>query len=185
MQRIGTDDGLFVNGNPATSTLGTVVTADFLNAVQEEIAGVIEEAGVELDPENQQQLAAIVTPITHTTDPTFASDSIRPASTGWVRRAMSAIAIASGFSVTLAQNGQIKFPSWLGGVIFQWGFVEWTTGTTKAFSWVYPFPNQCFAGFASDSSTFQSGLGIDPTVSGGTLYGSTSPGAAYVLGIGY
>ena len=52
----------FTEGNPAVPTPATVVTADWLNAVQEEIAGVIEGAGDTLDkPDNGQLLAAINT----------------------------------------------------------------------------------------------------------------------------
>lgn len=56
MQRIGTQDALYHTGDPATGTKGTVVTADCLNAVQEELAGVIEGLGGVLDPENSSQL---------------------------------------------------------------------------------------------------------------------------------
>lgn len=51
---------LFTEGNPVTATPATTVTDDWLNAVQEEIAGVIEGAGDTLDkPDNGQLLAAI------------------------------------------------------------------------------------------------------------------------------
>jgi hypothetical protein len=51
MQRINTPNGLFAGGDPATNTKGTLIAADWLNAVQEEILAVIEEA--ELDPTNE------------------------------------------------------------------------------------------------------------------------------------
>ena len=54
MQRIAGSP--FINGNPATSTQGTVVTADWLNAVQEEIAGAIEGLGGVLNPADNGQL---------------------------------------------------------------------------------------------------------------------------------
>lgn len=56
MQRI--TDSPFVNGNPATNTQGTIVTADWLNAIQEELAGTIEGLGSSLIPANNGQLLA-------------------------------------------------------------------------------------------------------------------------------
>lgn len=56
MQRIEEDGGLFINGNPATSTLGTIMTADWANAVQEEIAGTVEGLGLVLEPDDNGQL---------------------------------------------------------------------------------------------------------------------------------
>ena len=41
MQRIQTADERFAAGNPQLGTPGTIVTAKFLNDVQEEIANVI------------------------------------------------------------------------------------------------------------------------------------------------
>jgi microcystin-dependent protein len=55
-----TMDGLFTEGDPTTAVPATTVTGAWLNAVQEEIAGVIEGAGLELDkPDNGQLLEAI------------------------------------------------------------------------------------------------------------------------------
>lgn len=60
----------FTEGDPGASVPATVVTGDWLNAVQEEIAGVIEGAGDTLDkPDNGQLLAAI--------------QAIASAATGW------------------------------------------------------------------------------------------------------
>lgn len=47
-EALGTE-GYFKKGNPATATPATVVTADWANAVQEEIMFVIEEAGLASD----------------------------------------------------------------------------------------------------------------------------------------
>lgn len=55
-----TPDNKFQPGDPGTGTLATVVGADFMNAVQEELATVIEAAGIVLSkPANNQLLAAI------------------------------------------------------------------------------------------------------------------------------
>lgn len=57
MERIGTPDELFHAGDPATNTKGTVVTDDWLNAVQEELANAVEAFGVTLNPADRGQLA--------------------------------------------------------------------------------------------------------------------------------
>lgn len=58
MQRVvNPPNNLFVNGNPAEGTPGTIVTAEWLNAVQEELANIIEMSGGELNPEDNAQIA--------------------------------------------------------------------------------------------------------------------------------
>lgn len=37
--------------------------------------------------------------------------------------ALGSLAIKAGFACTLGTSGYVKFPSWLGGVIFQWGVI--------------------------------------------------------------
>lgn len=56
MERIQTPDERFHDGDPFAGVQGTVVTADWLNTVQEEIATVIEQAGLVLDPVATNQL---------------------------------------------------------------------------------------------------------------------------------
>lgn len=57
----GNVDGSFVEGDPTTGTPATVITADWLNAVQDELINVIEGAGIELEKgTNDQLLAAIL-----------------------------------------------------------------------------------------------------------------------------
>ncbi|CAB3764073.1 hypothetical protein [Paraburkholderia humisilvae] len=65
MQRINTPDGQFHAGDPSSGALGTIVTRDFMQSVQEELAAVPEAAGMTLDaaganqPDNRQVLKAI------------------------------------------------------------------------------------------------------------------------------
>lgn len=56
MRRIGTLDGLFNGGDPATNTKGTVVAADWLNGIQEELAAVVEGLGGTLNPADGNQV---------------------------------------------------------------------------------------------------------------------------------
>ena len=60
MQRIQTADERFAAGNPQLGTPGTIVTAKFLNDVQEEIANVIIESGLSLDGEVENQLSLAI-----------------------------------------------------------------------------------------------------------------------------
>ncbi len=63
MNPIATDNGRFKDGNPATGEYGTVVTAQHMNNVQDsvismqnEIITVLNEAGIEVNPEDNTQL---------------------------------------------------------------------------------------------------------------------------------
>lgn len=52
--------GYFGAGDPGSSTAATTVTADWANAIQEEIVGVIVGAGLDLDKANNGQLLAAI-----------------------------------------------------------------------------------------------------------------------------
>ncbi len=56
----GNDNNKFTSGDPATGTPATIVVPDWLNAVQEEIANVIEAAGIALDKTQDDQLLAAI-----------------------------------------------------------------------------------------------------------------------------
>ena len=64
-----------------------------------------------------------------------------------------------GFAISLAQNGYIAFPTWMGGLIIQWGLasVALNTGQSTTFSLPITFPNQFLRAVsfydASDSTT--------------------------------
>jgi len=70
---IDTEDGLFHDGDPSTGTEGTVVSQKWLNPVQgavissqQEMASVLKEAGIKIDPAKQDQLLAAIKKITGT-----------------------------------------------------------------------------------------------------------------------
>lgn len=71
-------------------------------------------------------------------------NSSKLATTSWIRSAMSNIASAAGFSSVIATNGYIRLPSWLGSVIFQWGYVGSVPNgaTGAAITFPIAFPNE-------------------------------------------
>lgn len=112
-------------------------------------------------------LNAGMVPVTTVNDSGFSDNSAKPVSSSWIRGAfqtfvancIAAVATAAGFSASLTVNGYIKFPSWLGGLIVQWGTGTVTTGTAMAASSTYEgqvtvtfpiaFPNSYLVGFAN------------------------------------
>jgi hypothetical protein len=103
MQRINSNDGFFHDGDPFNGVQGTMVTADWLNAAQEEIATVIAAAGLALDPaQHDQLLEALVTVFATLQSPEFTGtpkaptpptndNSTRIATTAHVKAAIAAV----------------------------------------------------------------------------------------------
>lgn len=56
MQRTETESGLFTPGNPETGEKGGRVSKAWLDSIQEEVCSVIEAAGIDLDPNQRNQL---------------------------------------------------------------------------------------------------------------------------------
>lgn len=60
VDKFGSGKNGFTGGNPQTGELPTALDADFFDSVQEEIARVIESAGLALDKNNNSQLLAAI-----------------------------------------------------------------------------------------------------------------------------
>lgn len=70
MERITTStDGQFHDGDPFNGVPGTVVSAEWLNSVQEEIATVIEAVGMTLDSSKHDQLFKAILSLAPKTQP--------------------------------------------------------------------------------------------------------------------
>lgn len=82
--------------------------------------------------------------VTAASDSGFVDNSAKPASTSWIRGAMSAIAAAAGFVASLGSSGYIKFPTWLGALIIQWGSTTTNGSGDGLFSFPLTFPNSLF-----------------------------------------
>lgn len=73
--------------------------------------------------------------------------------------------LRAGFAISLANNGYIAFPTWLGGAIWQWGSVIVTgAGNTVGVTFPIAFPEHCFQILLQASGT--------PMVSQNAMLGS-------------
>lgn len=160
----------------------------------ETVKGVVELATV---AETQAGTDAVraVTPAsrmsdtaTSASDPTHVDSSTKSASTQWVRGAMSAIATAAGFASLMAANGYVKFPSWLGGLIIQWGVSSAiASGGSTVVTFPITFPNSLWrvvsTGGSGSGLTGQlssaNNCGVGSTNSGVSIYSSGSFAAAH------
>lgn len=81
----------------------------------------------------------------------FANDSEVVAGSSGVMVAPSKLKL--GFSLTTGTNGQFSFPSWLGGLIIQWGTRGVNANSTAAANLSRTFPSTCFMGVVSMASS--------------------------------
>lgn len=66
-----------------------------------------------------------------------------------------------GFSASLSQNGYIVFPSWLGGLVLQWGSVQ-LTGVVATANFPVAHPNKPFVVLATDYNGPTTGSSLPP-----------------------
>ena len=135
-------------------------------------------------------------------------NSTKKVTTSWLRTniqslvsgCIAAVATAAGFAYSLTANGFIKFPTWLSGLVIQWGQVGIVAngGPTNGFyygqatcNFPIAFPQACLIAFAAPQDT--AGIEGGATVANWTATGvtvvtqtTTSGAAAYanVLAIG-
>jgi hypothetical protein len=71
-------DSFFKDGNPATATESTIVPADWLNSIQEEICNAIEEAGITLTKGEYEQLKLAIDYYAQKNNAIYASSGSSP-----------------------------------------------------------------------------------------------------------
>lgn len=122
MQRINSSDQLFHDGDPFNGIQGTVVTAQWLNSIQEEIVSVIAAAGIALDVNQSNQLLAAIRSVINNSSATVVT-------TGGTT-ILNAAQLASGFIIVsgaLTSDVNLIVPATLG----RWIVINATTGAFK------------------------------------------------------
>lgn len=105
-------------------------------------------------------------------------NSSKLATTSWIRGAMSNIASAAGFSSLLSQTGYIVLPSWLGGLVIQWGYAaSLAPSSNTAITFPVSFPTDVFSAVCAGAAV-GTGANINQTVnalaaSGMNIYNSS------------
>lgn len=124
MHKIDTNtavDGSFVDKNASLGVDGTVVDADWLNSVQDEICNVVEEAGETLSKQDNSQMASAIGILTkrECAKTVIASNSVKQGISAIIFRISDYFSLAPGYFIdenifvnvtSVAQSsGQIKF----------------------------------------------------------------------------
>lgn len=121
--------------NSGTLTAKTIVKGANIALAAGDIAGAGHWLVLQYDLTSDK--VVLLNPATGTStvtignDLTIADNSSKPASTSWIRSAMTTLAAAAGFTASFTAAGYIKFPSWFGGWVVQWGTVT-TNGSGLA-----------------------------------------------------
>ena len=153
--KFGAGKNGFTAGNPQTGTPSTDLDNDYFDMLQEELAGVVEATGVNLDKSKHNQLLTALKALLLSRAHPFAD--IKADGPAAIAEALSNLGLGEAakrdvgtganqipdmtlFAKLHSGNGYQKLP---GGLIIQWGSI---TGTIGQLSGVYPiaFPNAVF-----------------------------------------
>jgi hypothetical protein len=66
-------------------------------------------------------------------------------------RAVTPLKLRNGFAVSLASTGYLKFPTWLGALVIQWGTVTANASGRATGAWPTAFPNSIYVALANGS----------------------------------
>ncbi|BAQ72917.1 phage-related tail fibre protein-like protein [Pseudomonas sp. Os17] len=86
-----------------------------------------------------------------------------------------------GFAMSLAANGYVAFPSWLGGLVVQWGYVPKPSAAAVPVTWPMAFPNafgRCSASFGGASAP-SGGVSTGAPSREGAIFYSAVGGTGY------
>lgn len=169
MLRIGqveataTQDGKYTDGSVAGGIAATRLRAAAFNAMQEELAHIVESAGLALDINDMTQVLKAIQKLTLSRANPFAdikSDGAAAISTALTNLGLKSAAqrdVGTGTNQIPDMNsfasgaGWMKFPS---GKIIQYGYQTSSSSGSVVVNFPIPFPTQCFGvtGAGTDAS---------------------------------
>lgn len=133
MLRIGqveataTQDGKYTDGSVAGGIAATRLRAAAFNAMQEELAHIVESAGLALDINDMTQVLKAIQKLTLSRANPFAdikSDGAAAISTALTNLGLGELVLAGTITGVFDTNGYMKIPAIIGGerkvLIFQW-----------------------------------------------------------------
>lgn len=122
-----TVDNRFTDGDPVGGVQATIVTDDWANDVQEELISVLADRAITPVKGVQNQLLTAIKAIFGIASSETVSGSAKIATQAQANAGTDDATIISpkklraGFSISLGLNGYLTFPTWMGGLIIQWG----------------------------------------------------------------
>ncbi len=197
MLRIGqveataTQDGKYTDGSVAGGIAATRLRAAAFNAMQEELAHIVESAGLALDINDMTQVLKAIQKLTLSRANPFAdikSDGAAAISTALTNLGLVGGNFASGQGYSLNYfKIPVNTPSGLVTKIIQYGNVALTLGSDNKIGFPIPFPNAVRAWYATCNYTAGSGTLVNVNCVAGlsdiTLRASASV-TAFWLAIG-
>jgi hypothetical protein len=141
--------GYFTDGNPAIGEAATIVPAEWLNAIMMEVINVLVAANITPDKAQFNQLLTAISTVTRTLQATETLAGVARIATQALTNAgaddttmVTPKKLRAGFTSSFGFNGFIAFPSWLGGLIIQWGNVTADANGVANTPWPVTFPTQ-------------------------------------------
>ncbi|SMG09234.1 gp53-like domain-containing protein [Paraburkholderia susongensis] len=152
---VGLVDGQFVDENEATGRPGSLIPSSWGNALTLEILNVIRAAGLTPDENNVAQLLAALPLFTRTLQATEALAGVARIATQALTNAgvddttiVTPRKLRNGFAAVIGGSGYVAFPTWLGGLIIQWGIGVADVNGVVSIPFATTFPTsiaQCLA----------------------------------------
>lgn len=183
-------NGQFTDGNPLLGIPASRDPAKWANDVTEEILNVVREVGDEPDEGQSTQLVGAIWKMFRAAT-AAATEALRGVLRIGTQSEVDAGVLDSvavtpkklrwGFAASFTTNGYLALPTWLGGVVFQWGS---QAAGASAIPFVIPFPNSVWyvscGEVTENTSGYYFGQVVTSNLNGATcvVYGASNTGVA-------